>query len=645
MRRWWLVLVLGCALWPSMWAPLPAAAAEGAKPDLLAQDARLSKPVTLHGLGVPTRELLQKLSEASSVRLSCTEEVGEQRVVVLVDEVPARQVLEALVSLYGLNVRVSQLGSASSSNDKPRGSYRLVRSQANRELEKRLRDQELAPFKQRMEAWRQYGHLDDDTDKRVSFIAKHHDAFVYMEHAYAEGAADRSHRLGLFLEALTPDQIESLYRGERVTRRFSELPESLRTQIQPYALRWVSFQFPSMAEATRGLPGVPQRPPVPGYENLDHGLPPSVLSKARIVLWMDSELGGRERAMHVRLAGLDLKEAIEQEKVAGPFAGRHRVDMFFGGRSADGGLFAVPMDEVGGSAGKRTTAVGSPDPDLSIDLGHLGSSLGEGDSQREGRVLWQIHRVSRIPMLADYHLRLVGAFNQRQGTTLGDAVDWLQACANCTWRKVGSIHTFRDNTWYLDDTLEVPTANLKRWRDSARQAGHYSVGTICTMAQLTDTQLVRLSRYGLFPGIDWRGGDDAFVVIRLWGSLTEGQRATALGPGLDRATLTEQQLAIMEDGELIDADFTGSLRAESTPNGIVLIFPNGTASGLRRGVSLLSYALGEKRPNAPVEDLEWAGKHPETEKEGAAQAQGGVAKPPAGPAAGGVGVTPSQQSK
>jgi hypothetical protein len=208
------------------------------RPDPLASDSRLDKTVTLHGLGVPVKELLDRMARATGARMSCTEEVGEQKVVVGLDGVEARKVLLALSSLFGLNVRVSQVGTASAAP--PRSGYRLVRSQANRELEARLRDQDMAVFRRGMDLWRQWGHVKDD--ERSRFLEDHRSMYDRIGYLATSGGP-HAHRLGLFLEGLSEEQTGALYRGERVARTFAELPGSVRQILFAYSLGWVGMSF------------------------------------------------------------------------------------------------------------------------------------------------------------------------------------------------------------------------------------------------------------------------------------------------------------------------------------------------------------------------------------------------------------------
>ncbi|HEY3284122.1 MAG TPA: hypothetical protein VGN26_17775 [Armatimonadota bacterium] len=322
-------------------------------------------------------------------------------------------------------------------------------------------------------------------------------------------------------------------------------------------------------------------------------MPPSTLARASVVLWADPDIPDAVRPMNVRLAGLDLGEAAKEGKVWEGFGRRRSLDLHFGGLG-----FEEEMHEFPGPNRGRVEVPdpsGRKDPEMDIDLGSLAPFLVSGDRQRTGRVLWQIHRVSKVPLLADYHVRMGEPFLQSFGDTLGGAIASLQQLRACAWRKLEGIHTFRDPAWFWTDAAETPADTLRDWLRQAKEAKAYPADLCGEIAQLRDSQLAQLSKYGTLPGFQWYPNGDAMAAMRLWGSLTRAQRAAALGVGLDMRFLTPDQLVAMEGAERIDPTQPGVLRARVEEGRVNLAFPDSRhPEGLLRSVSPLPYPQGTR---------------------------------------------------
>lgn len=176
--------------------------------------------------------------------------------------------------------------------------------------------------------------------------------------------------------------------------------------------------------------------------------------------------------------------------------------------------------------------------------------------------------------------------------------------------------------------LEVPARTLREWLATARATSLYPTDVCGAIAQLSSAQLCALASYGLLPGFPWYPDTDLSVVMRLWGSLTEEQRAAATGPGLDMGSLTDDQRAIMEEGAQIAPGWKGRLRVQQRAAGVLFIFPDGTPEGLQRGFMEPPFPAGPKQPTLLAPDLEWTDSHPTLPSEDALAPQAGATRVP-----------------
>jgi len=104
MRVPYLIALVGFYLWTG--------AAQGAPTSLKDLDVRLDRPVSLEAYGRPLWEVVQSISRRTGARIQVAREIRDQKVMVAIDKLPARQVLETLAGLfgYGLTARVGKGG-------------------------------------------------------------------------------------------------------------------------------------------------------------------------------------------------------------------------------------------------------------------------------------------------------------------------------------------------------------------------------------------------------------------------------------------------------------------------------------------------------------------------------------------------------
>ncbi len=561
--------------------------------EVLAPDSRLQRRVTLHGVGVPVKELLQRLSGATGARLSATEEVGERPIIVLVDEVPAGKVLAVLCELF--HYRVRSFGVAEAPPERRR--YQLVRPQSDREEEARLKRLDLQAFRKRMAAYTRMASLEDEALAAAGTELRDIVGPDLQSLSYHGSPGVR--RLPLVLSALDEAQTQALYDGRWVILRPNELPDPVR----PVILHSLGNQL--LFRTCRDS----------GYfvEHSTEALPPIALEKSVVALKADPEVAGTDHELRVVLRGFDLQRVPEQFDISRsvPFS---RVEMGFGGRGAGAGVFDYSPARVTQNRKEREALGLRLQPPLELRTPELAKRLPLPEPVTQPLMFWELHRFTGAPILSDYGYRIGWRFGPEAGASLGEAIDYLQEAFRLRWKVADGLHTFRSTGWYAEDALTVRPDLLRRWAAEAREGKAYSVATLQEMAALSQSQLRRVVDYGLLPGLSWLlEHPDELASLRLL-ALATSQQKRALATGLPVEALTEaQQEALLDSDHLTPSDWK-AVRLEVGPRGDLTFIYLDEAQG-RRQVSIGPLPAqghpGQDVTATDLPDLAWAVTHPE----------------------------------
>jgi hypothetical protein len=228
------------------------------------------------------KEVVEQISAATGVKVGAGPEAESLKVVVLVDDLPAQRVLRALAGGFGLQIRRYD---STTKADPPRA-YSLIRTQRDREEEKRLKEADDQSLLKRLDAWDAAGRASEDKWHEVLSAA---DPLGADSRAY-NAAGLSAQVLTKAVVGLTGAQRARLAQGERVRRKLSDLPEEVRKPFVDELCKSLAFRMRKL---------LPQQVP-----DGAKGVPEEALDEAQLVLWVDrGELLSR-RPMHVRVIGV-----------------------------------------------------------------------------------------------------------------------------------------------------------------------------------------------------------------------------------------------------------------------------------------------------------------------------------------------------
>jgi hypothetical protein len=178
-------------------------------------------------------------------------------------------------------------------------------------------------------------------------------------------------------------------------------------------------------------------------------------------------------------------------------------------------------------------------------------------------VLEILHRVTGLPIVADYYTRLhkpeaVTVRNQ----SLHDALNRLSDAMRLRWRKENGWLQFRSAGYFIDRVKEVPNRLLRRWAASRRTRGSLALEELIEIAQLSDPQLDAAEMAEgvqvLFGLAEWNLAANRSLRPhwRFLAGLTPAQRQAAVSaPGLSFPRLSisqQQQFIVLALGSQVD---------------------------------------------------------------------------------------------
>jgi hypothetical protein len=501
--------------------------AASASTSVLAQDPRLARHVSLHGLGVPLKEVLQRISDQIAIPFEAAPEIAESKFILLVDETPVRSVLQALKESFGYSIEAS---------GEPRHlQYRIEQSSGSKNEEIRLRQQMFEDRKQQLHLLQQVGELDSKADRKRFYLA--HPEFGTRWFQWAgtglwTGPPEDSDRFGLFLSGLSKGQWDLLFQGRTLRRPFSNLPHSAQKALTPFLLEDLKAFLPSFAPETIPPPNAPV----------------SALQTAEVTLWLDPNVPDAPLSIRVRHIGI--KALVNSGLLAHYQYGyllRHHPWLqraFHIGGTED---FDAPTMTTAAAYKALPFPKLSPDPEIKTVISITSDSIA---------YLWEMHGRTGLNILSDYQSLYRDNGSQSPFPPL-TASKLLQAFAQtqaADWRDVEGIQTFRSRKWFVNDAAEIPADTLRKWREEAQANDVYPIDLLEKVSRLSQTQIARFAQTKFLPGLVWShhnsslssmgawDEEDALVSLRLWSSLTPEQQQRAGEDGLPLSSLSSDQL-------------------------------------------------------------------------------------------------------
>jgi hypothetical protein len=173
-------------------------------------------------------------------------------------------------------------------------------------------------------------------------------------------------------------------------------------------------------------------------------------------------------------------------------------------------------------------------------------------------VLEALHRVTRMPIVADFYTRLQKPETVSvKGQPIFEALNQVADAMRLRWSKEGKWLQFRSASYYHDRLKEVPNRLLTRWAAARREHGVLPLDQLVEMVQLSDAQLDATEMAegvrDCFGLIEWYVARKEFTrpSLRFVAQLTPAQRAETMsadGLAFTRMSLAQQQQFIATRG-------------------------------------------------------------------------------------------------
>lgn len=494
-------------------------------------DARLFRKITLSLKGSSLEEFCEAFEKETGVRVRPSRGVADEKVTVFVNGMPARDVMRAVVRLFGYFW--SRSGTA--------GAYRYelfqdLKSQlAEEELRNRDQDAAILAVDTAMQAYLR------ELDLPIEALRKKAEQATGTEKERLNTLLHGGWGMAKVYRHLSPADLGALLRGESL--HFSgagpdpqrRLPEEWRPMLletgQQRELDLSTGQTVDVASLPDALPVVSLR-----LRRTELGQV-SLEGSGGVYSPSTQRGGGTPQTLAVgrspAAAGPENAQANRELKKQAPFTAE--VTLRPEPRCANLKRW-YPFGTAFGSGTPNAGAMETPKP-------HVDSA----------EVWEEVHRRTGLPIVADcytrqYDLRSVTVERQ----PLFDALCRVGDRMGVRWRKDGSIILGRSTSYFWDKLKEVPNRQLRRWQADAREGKGLPLRDLLEIAALSDQQL---NSVVTAPGMrqcygieEWDiiGGDEARPLrpyARFLAQLLPPQLNEALTPaGLPLSRLTPPQL-------------------------------------------------------------------------------------------------------
>jgi len=523
------------------------AAVEQYKREAAIIDARLAREVTVQFKGAALSDLCDRMRADSGIQLSAGPSVADEKVTLLCEKQPLREVMRELSRPFGYTwLRSGEPG---------KYRYELVQDLRSQLLEEELRNQDriqaLIALQREMDRYRPYLHLSPDEALAREKSASPADKKL-LHHLANKGWGP----VQIYFR-LTRSEMEALRNGQRLV--FSQEPEAGQRPLPADVARGVlqAWRGPRIVKQEDGF----------GYADADdpNGRPLTAVPEVHAWLFLEMRPSEGGKLMLDGVSGWFTPRNLPRRAwaydpddlnglaSASNSTARAPESEVLNARSADdpalrGRVTLQPVCSYPG-AGRQADVSSIPTPESTAERS-TGSSAPE-KKVASADVLEALHQATHLPIVADAYTRLypLGAVSVRNGglfATLNRVSDAMRL----RWKKDGAWLQFRSTTFYQDRLKEVPSRLLSRWAASRRNRGSLSLDDLCEIAQLTEEQLAAAD---MAEGAQYCWGLTEWVLFRnpwrrpVWrflGEFTPAQRQKMInGTGLPftEMSLSQQQ--------------------------------------------------------------------------------------------------------
>jgi hypothetical protein len=435
-----------------------AAAVEGYKREAAVVDARLFRKVTLQLKGVALEELCAALQAQTGVDLRAARGVSDEKVTVFVKERPAREVMRAIVQLFGYTWLRSK--------KEDRYRYELAQDLRSQLAEEELRNRDtsaaLLELDRQMETYRPYLAM----------------SFEQLQARYEQAEEPERSLLWKIVQAGGWGGMQLYYRLSAAERAallsgrkllFSPNAASLDRRLPA---EWI---HPIMRSQVEAVPP-PQKPislaEMPGAALTGLGLEidRSELGRIRLRVVLNAVLDAK--------GGSSLRAGVWLADVRSPSVAKPADNT-----KANEAIRTQPsLQEVVSLKPESSCAeVRAGKPDRRTNLWpHVFSSD-----------VWEaVQRASGQDVVADFYTRPYQATKVTvERVPLFEALCQVGDAMGVRWRKEGDLLLGRSTSFFWDRLKEVPNRYLERWQKAKREHGGLPLEDLIEMASLSDEQL------------------------------------------------------------------------------------------------------------------------------------------------------------
>ena len=446
-------------------------------------DPRLQREVSLHLKSASLEELCTELKEQTRVDLGATAGVRDEKVTVLVKDMPARNVLRAVARLFGYVW-------ARSGED---GEYRYSLTQT---LSDRLAEEELRNRDTRAALLA----LDDQLARFAPLTGLRREE---LKRRLPGSTPEQKKQIALLLKGagwgglqvythLVPRDLAQLRAGREV--QFGIKGGQPDYQLPP---AWEQPLLDGMQMTLAGSDGFfnpAQKPgayPIIGLKLNRSELGRMTLESSAAVFWRGDE------GVDQGVGSTEVLATAQSPSVAAPH--NAELNRALRGQSAFTRTVSIrPKPSCPRSEPRTPQALAAMTAEERARL--LAAEEREAQDPQDGDVpaphvttadVWEaVHEATGMPVVADSYMRLYPrSATLRERTTLFEALNGLGDTLGLRWKQDGGVLLGRSTSYFWDKLKEVPNRSLKRWRESAERAGGLPLGDLLSMTSSPDEQL------------------------------------------------------------------------------------------------------------------------------------------------------------
>jgi len=473
-------------------------------------DKRLEQKVVVKAVACPLGDFLAELSAKTGVKMTARADVVDDKLVVLVKDLPLSEIQSAIKEVLHLQ--------CTRSGKEGEWIYEFWMDLKTKQEAERLRQEERKKLKSYVEG------LADKANRLAEERLRQDDESASDESSAAEDEGQAEERLSsreegllvlvsgppaIMYRCLSPEQLTGLWSGGKISIEVKQAPADFQKKLLAIQSVSISIAGDDEAEAEALSP-----------ERVD-----------RVVYWLEEDEDSSRLALNV----------CTYFQLTDPDTGsRGRVGLTM--------LIELPGEEP-----DEETADLEDESDTAEDDDNLESEAEDGKTPAEPAGLSPYQVMERLS--EDKHLSIVSDYFTRLTTRrLGGEV--LKAEAGTllkeTARKLESDLTEKDDArllitriWYRNREREIPERLVKRWLSSVKENKGYRLQDALELAQLSVSQVNDLHIYGLGDGSEILSCREA---LKLAAALDSQQWEAALGKdGLPMDALTQTHFQLLLD--------------------------------------------------------------------------------------------------